>query len=362
MRRASVCLILLALIGCERRPAAPPPAPKAAPSPGVEVTRVTPLPPDRPTHVAPTGSGQIFWVQEGDGGRETVFSISEGGLPSATRLSNAAVLEALGKPEGRGSLQSLVVGADGNLYFYFAGRSGKQFVAAFGSFSPGTGKLQVLQDAGALGQSSRMGASLALARGSIVRVDSLLWLWLRHDQGYALLSMDLARPGTTLRQTFDDVRTADGPLALTSHTEDLSAGEGRSLLFVDRGQRRLWRISLLGEATPVAQLVDLPENVTAPSLDEQGRVVLLAPEPPAKTDDFESNPLLNLTTKPAVAYPALVILDGEGRTILDRNTFSSPTNFNVRTLAPTRLTRDRSGWLAYDLPTGELLRLRVVER
>jgi len=340
----------------------PMPVPKPAPTPGVEVTRVTPRPPDRPTHVAPTGGGQIFWVQEGDGGRETVFSISEGGLPSATRLSNAAVLEALGKPEGRGSLQSLVVGADGNLYFYFAGRSGKQFVAAFGSFSPATGRLQILRDAAALGQTSRMGASLALARGTVVRADSLLWLWLRHDQGYALLSMDLARPGSGLRQTFDDVRTAGGSLSLTSLTEDLSAGEGKALLFVDRGQKRLWKISLLGEAAPVAQLADLAENVTASSVDEQGRLILFAPEPPAKPDDLESSPLLHPSTQPAVAYPALVILDGDRRTILDRNTFSFPANFNVRALAPTRLERDRSGWLAYDPPTGELLRLRIVER
>jgi hypothetical protein len=361
MPRVTTYFLVLVLFGCERRPTAPPP-PTPAPSPGVEVTRVTPLPADRPTHLAPTGNGQIFWVQEGDGARETVFSISEGGLPSATRLSNAAVLEALDKPDGRGSLQSLVSGADGNLYFYFAGRSGKQFVAAFGSFSPGTGRVRILQDTAALGQTSRMGPALALARGSIVRADSLLWLWLRHDQGYALLSMDLARPGATLRQTFEQVRTPTGPLSLTSLTEDLSAGQGKSLLFVDRAQKRLWRISPLGDAAPIAQLADLSVNITAPSLDGQGRPILLAPEPPSKADDFDSNPLLNPSTAPAIAYPALVILDGDQRTLLDRNTFSFPTHFNIRALAPTRLARDRAGWLAYDPQTGELLRLRIIER
>jgi hypothetical protein len=361
MSRATVYFILVALLGCERRTAAPPP-PRPAPAPGVEVTRVTPLPPDHLTHVAPTGGGQIFWVQEADGARETVFSIGEGGVPSATRLSNAAILEALGKPEGRGSIQSLVVGGDGNLYFYFAGRSGKQFLAAFGSFSPGTGTIEVLQETGALGLVSRMGTSLALARGSIVRADSLLWLWLRHDQGYALLSMDLERPGSTLRQTFDEVRTADGALSLTSRREDLAAGPAKSLFFLDRGQRRLWKINLLGEATPVAGLGDLSENLTAPTLDDRGRPMLFAAEPPSRSDDLDLNPLLNPNTAPAVTYPALVSLEGEGRTILDRNTFTVPTNFNVRTFAPTRLERDRSGWLAYDPPTGELLRLRIIER
>jgi hypothetical protein len=362
MPRAAIYFFLLALIGCERRTAAPPPPPRAAPSPGVEVTRVTPLPADRPTHLAATGSGQIFWVQEGDGARETVFSISEGGLPSATQLSNTAVLEALGKPDGRGSLQSLVSGADGNLYFYFAGRSRKQFLAAFGRFSPGTSKLQILEDGAALGQSSGMGASLALARGSILRADSLLWLWLRHDQGYALLSMDLARPGTTLRQTFEQVRTATGQLSLTTLSEDVAAGPDKSLLFVDRSEKRLWKISVLGEAAPVARLADLSESMTAPSFDGQGRLVLLASEPPAKPDEDFSSPLLNPSTGPSVAYPALVILEGDGRTILGRNAFIVPTNFNLRAFAPTRLARDRSGWLAYDPPTGELVRLRIIER
>ena len=364
MRRVSVCLILLAFLGCDRRPAAPPPA-KPAPAPGVEITRVTPLPPDRPTHLAPTGTGQIFWVQEADGARETVFSISEGGLPTATHLSNAAILEALGKPAGRGSIQSLVVGADGNLYFYFAGRNAKDFIAAFGSFAPSTSKLQILQDTTALAQVSRMGASLALARGSIVRSDSLLWLWLRHDQGYALLSMDLTRPRSTLRQTFEQIRTPEGVLALTSPTEDLSTGSGKSLLFLDRQEQQLWRISVLGEAAPIARLADLPGNITASSFDDQGRPILLAPEPPppSRNDDLErSNELLNPSTAPAIAYPALVIFDGDQRTLLDRNSFTVPLNFSVRALAPTRLERDRSGWLAYDPRTGELLRLRIIER
>jgi hypothetical protein len=364
MRRAWVCIILLAIFGCNRRPTAPPPA-KPSPAPGVEVTRVTPLPPDRPTHLAPTGTGQIFWVQETDGARETVFAISEGGVPTATHLSNATILEAMGKPAGRGSIQSLVVGADRNLYFYLAGRNAKDFIAAFGSFAPSTGKLQILQDTAALAQTSRMGASLALARGSIIRSDSLLWLWLRHDQGYALLSMDLTRPGSTLRQTFEAIRKPDGLLALTSPTEDLSSGPGKSLLFLDRQQQQLWKINLLGQAAPIARLADLPANITPSSLDDQGRAILLAPEPPAPsgTDDLERfHPLLNPSTAPAVAYPALVILDGDQRTLLDRNSFTVPLNFSVRAFAPTRLERDRSGWLAYDPRSGELLRLRIIER
>jgi hypothetical protein len=166
MRTVASCLLIIAILGCRRE--TPAPIPKRPPVLGVEITRVTPLPPDRPTHVTATGSGQVFWVQEAEGGqRETVFSMSEGGLPAATKLSNSTILEAMGHGDARGSIQSLSVGADGKLYFYFTGGTKKQLLAAFGSFSPENGKTQILSDKTALARDSRLGASLALARGSM---------------------------------------------------------------------------------------------------------------------------------------------------------------------------------------------------
>src|SRR3954454_14302856 len=93
-------LILIVLAGCDRDSSAPPPPPKRPTVTVVEVTRVTPLPAQRRTHVAPSGAGQVFWVQEADGGREQVFAIADNGLPGATKFSNAAVLEAAGEPAG----------------------------------------------------------------------------------------------------------------------------------------------------------------------------------------------------------------------------------------------------------------------
>ncbi|MDB5322107.1 MAG: hypothetical protein JWN40_3738, partial [Phycisphaerales bacterium] len=186
MRLAAAGLVLIAILGCDRESPAPAPTPKRTPTLGVEIQRVTPLPPDRRTHIAPSGNGQAFWVQEAESGRETVFAISEGGLPVATKFANSTVLETLGNPEARGSIQSLAVGADGKLYFYFSGGKKRQLIAAFGCYSPETGKTQILADTAALARDSRLGDSLALARGSIVRVGEVLWLWLRHDDAYAL--------------------------------------------------------------------------------------------------------------------------------------------------------------------------------
>jgi hypothetical protein len=361
MRLAAAGLILLATIcGCDRESAAPAPVAKRAPTLGVEIQRVTPLPPDRRTHIAPNDKGQAFWVQESDaGGRETVFAITEGALPVATKFANTTVLETLAKPDGHGSIQSLAVGADGKLYFYFSGGNKRQLIVAFGCFSPETGKVQILADTAALARDSRLGDSLALARGSIVRVGDVLWLWLRHDDAYAVLWLDVMRSGSVLRQTFETVRSNDEELRLTSGSEDLARGPGNSLVYLQRPADRLWKIGPLGEATQLIDLVDWPSALTTPALDAHGRLVMFIPDTAVVTD-------LSLlpATKPAAEYPALMILnpDDQQRTLLGRDTFAAPDKINLRTLAPSQLVRDRAGWLAYDPPTGELLRLRLVER
>jgi hypothetical protein len=359
MRAAVAWFLALTIVGCDREPP-PAPAAKRAPTLGVEIQRVTPLPPDRRTHIAPNGKGQAFWVQEAEGGgRETVFAISDGGLPVATKFANVTVLETLGKTDARGSIQSLAVGPDGKLYFYFSGGSKRQLIAVFGYFALETGQVQILADTVALASGSRLGDSLALARGSIVRVSDVLWLWLRHDDGYALLSLDVMRSGSALRQTFETVRSNGEEVRLTSATEDLACGPGNSLVYLQRPTARLWKIGPLGEATQLTELGDPPSTLSTPALDEGGRLVCFAPDTAVVTD-LSSLP----TTHPATEYPALMILDPDNRqrTLLGRNTFGVPDKINLRTLAPPQLVRDRAGWLAYDPPTGELLRLRLVER
>src|SRR4051812_98553 len=125
MRAWMVIFVALA-VGCDRESSAPPPPPaKKARESTVEIRGVTPLLPDRRTHVAPTGTGQVFFVQEaGDaGGRETVFSLPEGGLAGATRFSNASVAEALNEPGAPGGIQSLAATGEGDVYYYFAGQT-----------------------------------------------------------------------------------------------------------------------------------------------------------------------------------------------------------------------------------------------
>ena len=358
---AAGLMMLLTILGCDREPPAPAPTVKRAASLGVDIQRVTPLSPDRRTHIAPNGKGQAFWVQEAEGGgRETVFAISEGGLPVATKFANTTAPEAMAKADVRGNIQSLAVGPDGKLYFFFSGGSKRQLVAAFGYFAPETGKVQILADTTALATESRLGDSLALARGSIVRAGDVLWLWLRHDDGYALLSLDISRIGSGLRQTFETVRSNGEELRLTSAGEDLASGPGNSLVFMQRATARLWRINSLGEASLLTELGEVPATMSTPALDERGRLIFFVPEAAIVTEQS----LLPAATQPATEYPAMMILEADNpqRTLLGRNAFNVPDKINLRALALPRLFRDRGGWLAYDPPTGELLRLRLVER
>jgi hypothetical protein len=352
-------LVCLMILGCDRDGSSPPAPAKNPQAAGVEIGRVTPLPPDRPTHVASTASGQIFWVQEAQSGRETVFAMSEGGLPAATKFSNAAVLDALGQSAAGGSIQSLVAASNGKLYFYFSGGKGRQLLAAFGCFVPDSGTTQILADTAALSRDSGMGDSLTLARGSVIRVGDVLWLWLRHEDGYALLSLDVTRVGTAPRRPFEQVYGAGQAVRPTSGREDL-AGAGNLLIYLDRQTGRLWKIEPLGETTMLHDIADLPKAVTPPSVDERGRLVMFAPD----SERFVE-PAQDALGRPVVKgpdFPALVILEGDKRTILARETLTAPARLNVRALAPPQLFRDRSGWLAYDPQSGELLRLRVMER
>jgi hypothetical protein len=369
MRMRAWCVIFVALLaGCDRESAAPTPAAKKAKELVVEVRGVTPLLPDRRTHVAPTGTGQVFWVQEAAdaGGRETVFTLGDGGLATATKFSNASVLAALKEQGGRGGIQSLAATSEGEIFYYFAGQTKRKLLVALGAFSPASGETRVIADAAALREASGMGNTLALARGSVLRSASAgggrTWLWLRHDHGFVVLALEA---GGSLRRAFDRLRLPQGEaLELVSPGEDLVA-DGDGLVYLERGRGRLWRIGGGGEASVLADVSELPRGTTAPSPDGGGGggggggLAMFAPEGPPFVEPPD-NPLF--PPKPVADFPALVRYTGARRTILPRGVFDAPSRLNVRALAFGQLVRDRSSWLGYDAQTGELLRVRVGER
>ena len=348
----------------------------------VEVQAITPLAPGRRTHVAPDGYGRLFWLQESQGGAgtEVAFSMIDGGLPQAMKLTNAAVLEAMEQAAGidkskarsppTASIQSLTVGTDRRLYFYFSGGRGKALLAGLGAFDPQSGKIEILADAKRLEGVSGL-AGLELARGSVVRSGDLVWLWLRNLDGYALLTLETARAsGPVLRRPFERVTssTTESP-DLRADREDLVAGEGgNGLMFWDRRERaqadraggaRVWRIEPRGAASVVRLVPELPAATPAPGVDDQGRLVFLVPTVPDATATATGLPPAGTA---AAQYPALVLIGADAPLVLGKDRFDAPARVRLADLTPHRIWRDRSSWVTYDTVTGELLRLRVVER
>ncbi len=393
------CLILMLLLvdvwGCDRESTPVGGAGGAEKKPAgvrVAVEVITPLPPGRLTHVAPDGMGQLFWVQETpDEGStaaaaQVVFAMSDGGLPVATKVDAAAIAAALGRPGAagaggaggggekssgsgglrglRGQIQAMTMGADRRVYFYYVGETRREILAALGSFAPGTPGVKIHAEAARLKELSGMGDSLALARGSVVRSGNMIWLWLRHQDGHALLSLDVKRPGAALRKSFERVSHDGAELRLTSDQEDLSGGGGEGeLLYLERGSATIWKIDPVGHATSAAKVADLPAGMTAPVLDDKGRLAAIAPMGPAFNEKDAaaavSSGLTQPTTAPVPQYPALVLLEGDKRIVIGREAFDAPTSVNLADLRPSRLFVDRGSLVVYDGATGQLLRLRA---
>ena len=144
----------LAAIGCDRGTPAPAPPTTSAgtgtadPAPQrVGLRVVAPLTPGRPTHLARSRDGTIWWVQETDEGRDVAFAMGSDAIPRATALTSAAVLQALKlsqAPRARGNFHSLAADRAGRVWFYFAGAAGRRSVSCVGRFDPRDGAVRII--------------------------------------------------------------------------------------------------------------------------------------------------------------------------------------------------------------------------
>src|SRR5689334_4362325 len=100
MLRAAIAIILAGLIGCDR--AAPSSAKPVTLSKRtfVQIEPITQLTPNRVAHVAYDRQGRVLYTIETAEGSDGVISVSESGIPRATRLTSANILAALGETVG----------------------------------------------------------------------------------------------------------------------------------------------------------------------------------------------------------------------------------------------------------------------
>jgi hypothetical protein len=367
-RRVIFPLLFLALIAplssCDR---SPPPAVTTAPSEPVldlDLKPLTPLLPNRPTHVAVDNLGNIYWAQETDREDDTLFVIGQGEIPRATQLSVPIIAVTLGVPGARGNIQGIATGPEGEIYFYFNGALGRRTVACLGQFSPKTSQMRILADTDAIAAATEMGRSLPLARASIVSDGRIVWAWLRHSDAWAIFRFDagkLPREGPVkLTPAFTTVRLTGKPVELTREQAEISPAPEGALFLVDPQTANLLRIDATGEATVVRSLVGLPNLLSTPVIDREGALVLFAANAPligVKPND-PSPP------KPIASFPSLLIFKDPRMISIDRDHVIAYPGFQIFSMRLKQLVPHAAeqGWISYDAGSGELLRVKIVER
>ena len=359
-------LLWLVASGCDRSTPAPTPpttAPAGSRDPArqrVTVRVIAPLTPGRPTHVAQSRDGTIWWVQETDEGGDVAFTMGGDAVPRATALTSAAVLDALDPGQAtraRGNFHSLAADRDGRLWFYFAGAVGRRSVACVGRFDPRDDAVRIVVSPKQVEEATGMGASLVLARGTILGVagGDEMWLWVRHSDGARVLRIDPAS-GTHWR-AFEAVTTEAGqPLSLTR--PELRAGAGPDgLLLLDPTSVELWRVGPDGRATSLHPLVGLPTTLSSPAADAKGRAFVVAsdtPLIPARTDEEAAKIL-------PVRYPALLIIESAKLRARGRDQFDAPEGFALESMRVAELLTEPGAntLIGYDEASGSLLRFGI---
>ncbi|HYO08825.1 MAG TPA: hypothetical protein VER17_07610 [Tepidisphaeraceae bacterium] len=365
-------LPLLALASCDGDPPRQLPATAPAqPVTDLELRPLTPLLPARPTHVAVDSLGNVYWTQEADRLDDTLFVIGEGAIPRATQLSAGNIAAAMGVSGGRGNIQGIAAGPDGDIYFFFrGGAAARRSMAVLGRYSPKTAKIRVLADTDAIAAATGMGRSLPLARGTLLSDGRFIWAWIRHTDAWALFQIDpakLAPDGpAALVKAFDAVKVAGKPLPLTRDEYELWPGLDGTLFLLDPVGGHLLRIDAAGNATVARSLAGLPNALSTPAVDRRGQILLFAGNVPESqiikptTEDDAAAPKL-----PEISYPAMLMFEGNSfAAAAERDRIMAYPGFQVYAMRLKHLVPNPTAqeWISYDAGSGELLRLKLRQR
>lgn len=354
---------LALLLACDASPPAPvqmPPGPSPA---RVDIQPVVQLHPDQVTHLTVSPRGIVYVLQAGGSWGGIVFSIGAGELLSATPLSTErimALLEPDAAPdEVTGAIQSIVCGADGELYFYFAGGRGRKMIHVLGQFDPRTEQIRILSDTPALAAASGMKHALTLTQGRLLQAGPHVLLWLRHSDDSIVLGFQPRQMPAVgkvpLRRMLTRLRDSDDSLDLTRLHLWLYPGDTRSLLVLDRHLGRLWKTDLDGDAHLVQSLAGLPDQLSWPAVVGEDLAIVVTAGDPMGPGFTPPAPPIN------TAYPALLLMGSADLRAIGPERFFAPGDFPLETLRITTLVTDAAPrrLLGYDAQTGQLLRLTV---
>lgn len=391
-------LVVCALAASCRRQeqvAAPvPPAPTEAPETDphiLELGPLTQLVPDRPTHLAVDSSGNVYWAQETPDGHDVLFVSGQDDIPQSTGLTSDAIIASLGpaltpkagieatnakssSPDtGSGNIQSIAIDADDHVLFFFNGGLGRSTRACLGEYLPRNQSLQILANTQTLASAGRMGASIALAQGQIIkpmtsRPDQPMrfWLWLHHSDAAAMFQFDphLADPGRQIDLTpqFDHLAGAGERENLLDESLEFSAGADGKLLMVDRHTASLWHVDENGLATQWMTLVGLPRDLSKLTARESGIVLTFAPVGEPAVGVASDEQVLKEAHFLKIQLPAVLALSGpDVIPIVTGEDISAAREIDIAKLKLQRLipTGTAHQWIAYDAASGLLLRVKM---
>jgi hypothetical protein len=372
-----VVVVVVGSISCDRKPVAlPPSTAPAQPALELELKPLTPLLPNRPTHIAVDPLGNIYWSQEIDRADDTMFVIGEGDIPRATQLSVANIAAAMNASGGKGNIQDIATAAasGGEIFFFYNGVLGRRTLACFGVYSPRTAQIRVLADTDALAAATGKGRSLSLARGTIIADERNVWVWVRHSDAWAVFRVDPRLPTSgpvQLNKQFDVLKLGEQqqqqPIELTRDEYQMSAAPGGALFLLDPVAGRLMKITASGEASVVRSLVGLPIDLSTPAIDKSGQMLLFAanaelikPRTADAAIKAQQLPTFDAT------FPALLIFAAAGDKVthIGRDDMQAYPGFPVFGMRLRQLVAHpkNEAFISYDAGSGELLRVRVREK
>jgi hypothetical protein len=281
-------------------------------------------------------------------------------MAAATQLTTASVAAALGKPTAHGNLVDLA--ADGNtLYFYFVGQYKNIFLSCLGRLDT-DGKIEIVADQSRLANLCGIGDAISIYQGQLALSAGKIWLWLHCEDGSYFLQVDptATDPSAMIRRPFDHVTADLASAAFTHENYALAPGPAGGLLVLDYWSGILWNINTTGYARPLHNFVGLPNNASPPALDSQGRIAVFF----SGTDLFVPRDDSQPEQIPYAEYPALILFGDAKNLIFPRTELLSGGQFPAEKLQfnPIRSTADMTGWLAYDPGSGEIFRLRLINR
>jgi hypothetical protein len=394
LMRLALCCALAA--GCDRKPQlavvrqpAQPDAPVTVPQ-TMDIRPLSQLIPDRPTHLAADDLGNVYWVQETPEGEDILFVAGQDESPHPTGLTAGAIVAVFGPPPAptsrpgastaapataSGNIESIAVDSDNRVLFFFSGGIGRSTRICLGRFNPLDQSIQILAGTQALAEAGRMGASIQVAQGQIIKPFAQpsdrpmrYWLWLHHSDTAVFLQFDprAAEPGQPIELTraFEQLSGKELPPSLASDSLQFSAGSDAPLWMVDWHAARLWRLDETGAATPWTTLMGLPRELSDLMPQPGGIAIAFAPVgDPAVGTEGDGQLVTDAHILP-VQCPILLAIQQDRIIPVVTSDNIQGSRFDVaklklRSLVPTSTPRR---WIAYDATSGILMRIRLTPK